>query len=186
MEDSGVIALFFARDEKAILETDRKYGAYLNQVAYRILRSPEDTEEIVNDTYYGAWERIPPTRPNVLKHFLSRITRNLCFKRLEYRNAAKRVHVQETLTELDECIPDRGRDTERLWEAAELARLLDAFLDGLSDFDCAVFVSRYYYGYTLAEVGARYGISERKAKYLLAKLRAGLRAQLEKEGVMTQ
>ena len=75
MEDQAIIAMFIARDEQAILETDRKYGAYLKQVAYRILRSPEDTEEIVNDTYYGAWEKIPPTQPKVLKHFLSRITR---------------------------------------------------------------------------------------------------------------
>ena len=183
MEDQAIIAMFFARDEQAILETDRKYGAYLKQVAYRILRSPEDTEEIVNDTYYGAWEKIPPTQPKVLKHFLSRITRNLCFKRLEYQHAAKRVHAQAALEELAECIPDPGSGTERLWEAEELARLLNAFLDGLSDFDCAVFVSRYYFGYTLTDVGARYGISERRARYLLAKLRAELRKQLDKEGI---
>ena len=183
MEDHAIIDLFFARDESAILETERKYGAYLNQVVYGILRSPQDTEEIVSDTYYGAWEAIPPAVPKVLKHFLARIARNLCFKRLEYQNAAKRAHAQTALDELEECIPDAAHATERLWEAGELARLLNAFLDGLSDLECAVFVSRYFYCRTLAEVGERYGISERRAKYLLSRLRAGLRALLEKEGI---
>ncbi|MDE6924063.1 MAG: hypothetical protein K2P59_02220 [Acetatifactor sp.] len=82
MEDSGIIELYFQRSEEAIQETGRKYGAYLNQVAYNILRSLCDMEEIINDTYMGAWRAIPPARPNNLKHFLSRITRNLFFDRL--------------------------------------------------------------------------------------------------------
>ena len=79
MEDSGIVELYFARSEVAIQETGKKYGAYLNQVAFNILRNLCDTEEVVNDTYMAAWDTIPPTRPNNFKHFLSRITRNISF-----------------------------------------------------------------------------------------------------------
>lgn len=77
MDDSQIIRLYFERSETAIAETDKKYGAFLNQVAYNILRGAEDTEEIVNDTYLGAWNAIPPAKPERLKYFLSRIARNL-------------------------------------------------------------------------------------------------------------
>ncbi len=90
MEDLKIINLFYERSELAIKETSGKYGAYLKQVAYNILRDLCDTEEVVNDTYMGAWKAIPPTRPSNLKHFLSRITRNLSFDRLDYRTAGKR------------------------------------------------------------------------------------------------
>ena len=84
MDDTQIIDLYFRRCESAISETAEKYGAYLNQVAYNILRCREDTQEIVEDTYLAAWNAIPPTRPQALKHFLSRITRNLSFNRLDY------------------------------------------------------------------------------------------------------
>ena len=59
MDDSGIIELYFRRAETAIEETARKYGTYLNSVAYRILNSREDAEEIVGDTYSEDLERDP-------------------------------------------------------------------------------------------------------------------------------
>ena len=85
MEDTQIIALYLSRQEAAIGETAKKYGGYINQIAYNILRCREDTEEIAADTYLAAWNAIPPEIPRVLKHFLSRIARNLAFDRLDYR-----------------------------------------------------------------------------------------------------
>ena len=87
MEDTEIIDLYFARSEAAITETANKYGSYLHTIAYRVLRREEDTEEVINDTYLGAWNAIPPAIPRVLRHFLSGIARNLSFKRLEYLGA---------------------------------------------------------------------------------------------------
>lgn len=106
MEDTEIITMYFERRESAIQETENKYGVYLNAVAYNILRSLDDTEEVVDDTYMAAWNTMPPTRPENLKHFLSRITRNLSFNKLDYKNAAKR---HALFVELDECIPDRKK-----------------------------------------------------------------------------
>ena len=87
MEDSQIVQLYFRRSEDAISQTQRKYGAYLQEIAYNILRSQEDSEEVVGDTYLAAWNAIPPEKPRVLRHFLSRITRNLSFDRLDYHHA---------------------------------------------------------------------------------------------------
>lgn len=78
MEDSRIIELFFARDEKAISETHSKYGRYCYSIAYNILAVNEDCEECVNDTLMKAWNAIPPQKPKKLSAFLGRITRNLC------------------------------------------------------------------------------------------------------------
>lgn len=181
MDDNGIVELYFARSETAILETERKYGAYLHQVAYNILRDLSDTEEIVNDTYMGAWGAIPPTRPNNFKHFLSRITRNLSFNRLAYLNAGKRHAI---FVEMDECIPDRRSEVEEVWELKEIGMALNRFLKTLDDRSCAVFLARYYYSYSIDELAEQYLLSARQVKYLLSKIRNKLRSYLEKEGVI--
>lgn len=180
MEDTSIVELYFERSEMAIQETNRKYGVFLQRVAYNILRNLNDAEEIVNDTYMGAWRAIPPTRPNNLKHFLSRITRNLSFDRLDYRYAGKRCAL---LVELDDCIPDRKNDMEDIWEAREIGRVLNAFLETLDEKSCAVFLGRYYYSCSLHELAEQYTLSKRQVKYLLSKMRKQLRTCLEREGV---
>lgn len=184
MEDTQILDLYFARSEAAIDETARKYGAFLNRMAFSILHSRPDTEEIVNDTYFGAWNAIPPQRPAALKHFLSRITRNLSFKRLEYLSAAKRSKSAEVmLSELAECIPDPRTETESAVEAKRIAEILNRFLCTVSDEDCALFVCRYYYAETIPEIAKKVSLPERRVKYRLSLLRSRLRETLEKEGV---
>ena len=184
MEDARILDLYFARSETAIDETAQKYGAFLNRLAYQILQSRPDTEEIVNDTYFGAWNAIPPQRPAALKHFLSRITRNLSFKRLEYRSAAKRSRTAEVmLSELTECIPDHRTEIEKAMEAKQITEILNRFLSDVSDEDCALFVFRYYYVETISEITKKVSLPERRVKYRLSVLRSRLREALEKEGI---
>ena len=181
MEDSGIVELYFERSETAIHETGKKYGAYLQQVAYNILRNLDDTEEVINDTYMATWNAIPPTKPDNFKHFLSRITRNLSFDRLDYLNAGKR---HALFVEMDECIPDRRNDLEDIWEAREIGRMLNQFLKTLDHRSCAVFLARYYYSYSINELAEQYALSNRQVKYLLSKTRSKLRSFFEKEGVV--
>lgn len=182
MQDSEIVALYLARSEDAIRETDHKYGGYLGKIIFNILRDREDAEELVNDTYMGAWRAIPPTIPDSLKHFLSRIARNLSFDRLDYKNAGKR---QAILVELDEAVPDGdyGADPARVWEAREIGELLNQFLAGLNRRTCAVFVARYYYAYPIAEIAEKYALSESQVKYTLSKTRTKLRSYLAAKGV---
>ena len=64
MEDSQIIALFYERSEQAIVEISEKYGAAVRKTTANILQDRQDAEECVNDTWLGAWNAIPPQRPN--------------------------------------------------------------------------------------------------------------------------
>ena len=85
--------------------------------------------------------------------------------------------------ELDECIPDRQNDMESIWEAKEIGRVLNEFLQTLDRKTCAIFLARYYYAYSIKELAEQYGLPERRVKYLLEKTRNSLRRFFEKEGV---
>lgn len=185
MDDTQIIQLYFARNETAIAETSGKYGPYLNQVAFNILRCREDTEEVVEDTYFAAWNAIPPEVPVVLKHFLSRITRNLAFSRLDYLTAKRRdSHLVTLLSELEDCIPDRNGDVEEIWEAKQIGVSLNRFLEAIDRMDCRIFLCRYFYNMTIGEIAEKYGLSQRKVKYRLSCLRRQLRGHLAKEGIV--
>ena len=184
MEDCEIIDLYFKRSESAIKETADKYGGYLKTVAWHILNSREDSEEVVDDTYLRAWKAIPPTRPKIFKHFLTRIVRNLSFDRLSYYSAEKRNAETESLfDELEACLPDRNGTVEDVLERKELSRLLNSFLGELQPMERCVFLSRYYYAHTLKEVAEEYTLSEGKVKYMLSSVRKTLRKKLAKEGI---
>ena len=76
MEDYEIVQLYWDRDERAIGESERKYGGLCRGVALRVLENVEDSEECVSDTWLRSWNVIPPQRPTLLGAFLARITRN--------------------------------------------------------------------------------------------------------------
>ena len=90
MEDSAIIDLYWAREERALSETDAKYGGYCRSIAHNILKNREDSEECLNDTWLKAWKSIPPSRPLNLKTFLGAITRNIALSIWRRRNSEKR------------------------------------------------------------------------------------------------
>ena len=184
MEDTQIVALFFSRSEEAISETSKKYGSYLKTIASNILPSSEDAEEIINDVYLAAWDSIPPKRPAILKYYLSRIARNLCFKRIEYLTAEKRGgNADLLLSELEECIPDTREDVEQLLEAKELGWQLNRFLGALDSDDRKLFLSRYYYAMTAPQLAEKYGCSVRQVKYRLGKMRKELKHTIQEGGM---
>ena len=77
IDDSQIITLYHQRNEQAIAESSRKYGGLCHRIAHNILSSYEDAKECVNDTWFAAWQRMPPDRPLALGAFFGRITRNI-------------------------------------------------------------------------------------------------------------
>ncbi len=183
MEDSKIVALYWARDERAIAESAAKYGAYCRAIAAGILRDQRDAEESVNDTWIGAWGSMPPHKPERLSAFLGKITRRVSLKRHREKNAQKRGggQVEPALEELSECV---GATVDEALEEQELARLIDAFLDGLPDTEQRVFVCRYWYLDSVADIAERFGFSESKVKSMLHRTRGKLRDRLEKEDIL--
>ncbi|MCH5200074.1 MAG: RNA polymerase sigma factor [Oscillospiraceae bacterium] len=184
MEDKDIIRLYFERSEKAISETALRYGALLSHIAFGILRSREDAEECVNDTYMRAWNSIPPSQPKRLSAFLGKITRNLSLNRYERVKAKKRGggSKEVALEELEECLPAAG-DLQREVEDAELAELINGFLDRLKKESRIIFMRRYWYFCTVSEIAEDMSIGESKVKMSLLRTRKKLKQYLEKQGV---
>lgn len=184
MQEETLLELYFSRSELALEQTKQQYGTYCYAIAYRILAQPQDAEECENETYWKAWQAIPPNRPHSLKAFLGKITRNLALHFWERNHAAKRGGnaVDLALDELTECIP-ASDSVEQAADAAALQACLQSFLQQLPKETRIVFVQRYWYLNAIAEIARKNGIGESKVKMLLLRTRKKLKAALETEGI---
>lgn len=185
LEDQKIIALYWKRSEQAIQETDRKYGGYCYTIAEGIIKCPEDAQEVVSDTYFAAWNTIPPQRPHILKAFLARITRNLSIDRWNSQKAGKRGggEIPLALEELSECIPSSS-SVEREFDAKELEKAIDCFARSLGALEQRVFLCRYWYLEPIDKVAERFGCSHSKITSMLHRTRKKLRKYLEQEGLL--
>ena len=184
MDDNSIIELYFARDEQAISETKNKYGRYCLKIAYNVLGNREDAEECENDTYLGVWNAIPPSRPQIFSAFIGRISRNLSLKKLRAKTAEKRRSSEAviSLDELGECIPD-GQGFADSLEEGELAEIINSFLGSLNSTERRVFVCRYWYCDSIADIGNQFGFGHSKVKMMLMRTRERLLTYLKERGV---
>lgn len=185
MEDREIIDLYWQRAQEAVTETERKYGAYLRTIAFHILRSREDAEESLNDTYYDAWNSMPPLRPVNLQGFLGQITRRRSIDRWRRDRTKKRGGDVMTLAleELEGCIPGGGSPEERLQDR-ELGRCIDQFLRMLPVRERQVFIRRYWYMDSIQELCRSFGLGQSQTKSMLLRTRRRLRDYLEERGAL--
>ena len=181
MEDNRIIQLFWDRSEEAISCLSEKYGAFCFAIAENILSCREDSEECVNDTWLSAWNAIPPARPNPLKPYVGKITRNLAFDKYAYRTAEKRnANVTVLMGEMSEIVggeEDNGVDKEAIIAA------INEFLADLDRLNRALFLRRYWYYDSLADLAKKSGLRENVIKARLARMREKLRRKLAEGGI---
>ena len=184
MEDKAIVDLYWQRSERAIPETECKYGGYCHTVAMRIVNNREDAEECVNDTWLGAWNSMPENRPSYLAPYLAKLTRWLSISKLKTQNRLKRGggEIMLSLAELDSELGE-GTDLARQIELKELSEYLDAFLTSLSAEERKVFLARYWYAASIREIAEKSSCSESKVKSMLLRTRRKLKKALEAEGL---
>ena len=183
MEDVRIIDLYWQRDERAIQETDNKYGSFCHKLAMNILHSFQDSEECVSDTYGRCWDTMPPQRPGSLRAYLGTIIRNLSISRYRAAHAQKRFSGAEVLlSELGDCVP-APESVQRTVEAGELSELISRWLTGLNPEDRALFLRRYWSGEAVKELAGELGVRPNALTKRLLRLREDLRRSLEEEGV---
>lgn len=185
MEDTLIVELYWQKNADAISETANKYGAYCFTIADNILHNAEDSEECVNDTWLHAWNAIPPQKPNVLRMFLAKITRNLSFNRFNAKNAEKRGdgEIAFVLDELSECLAG-DVDVEAAYEATELEQCIRHFVRALPERDRNVFVRRYFFTEPASKIAERYGLTTNNITVILSRTRKKLKHELTKEGYL--
>ncbi len=183
MKDEQIIELYLQRREKAVSETQAKYGSYCFCIAKNILGIKEDAEECVNDTWNLTWNKIPPVIPISLKAFLGKLVRDLSLSRYRANHAKKRYSKMEVMfEELEECIPS-DFDVEQNFARQHLAETLNRWLDHLSKEDRVLFIKRYYYGDAVKNLAKVHGFTENQMAQKMMKLRKSLKAFLLAKGV---
>ena len=181
--DEYIIELFFARSEDAISSLDEKYGRTCRSISFNIVGNLDDADECVNDAYLGAWNAIPPARPNPLLTFVVKIVRNVSISRYRRNSAAKRSSSYTVaLEELENCLAD-ARTVDDEMESAELARIIEEFLKTLSLENRVIFMRRYYFSDSIKDISALTGLSEKNVSVRLARTRAKMRDYLNSREV---
>lgn len=183
LDDSVIVDLYLRRDEAAICETAGKYGNKLRMLAWGILRDQETAEECENDTYMEAWNSIPPHEPRTYFYpFLARIARNLSLNRCRDRERLKRTaFVCELSAEMEQCIPSPD-DLECRIDGLVLAKAINGFFRMLDAERRNIFIRRYWFLDSVADIAKRFGVTQSKVKTTLFRCRNQLREYLEKEG----
>ena len=183
LSDEQIIELYWSRNEMAITETDFKYKKYLSVIIYNILNDNLDCEECLNDTYLGAWNAMPPTRPNVLKAFLMTIARRAAIKRYHSKNRKRAVPSEMTvsLSEIEAFVAGDD-DVAEGFDAERLGRVISDFLRSLPTRKQFIFMSRYYSANSIDVIARELNLSRSMINKELASIREDLRIALEKEG----
>ena len=183
MEDFKIVDLYWERSERAISETRTKYERMLSGISYSLLRSEEDAEECVNDTYLSAWNSMPSDRPIYLGAYLSKIIRALSIDKFRSKHSKRRGGFEELCEELDECIPDPS-SIQAQYENGQLAKAINRFIAELPEEKRVIFIRRYFYSDSVEQIAKRMGFTSSKVKTSLFRMREELRQILEKEDML--
>ena len=178
IDDEKIIELFFERSEQGIRELDMKYGKICHNLSYNIVNSRRDAEECVNDAYLGAWNAIPPARPDPLLSYIVKIVRNISLKIYWRKEAAKRSgHYTVALEEIEGCIADQKTVEDEI-EARELARIIGEFLDTLTLENRVIFMRRYWFADSYKDIAEFIGLSEKNISVRLTRIREKMKQYL--------
>ena len=185
LDDDSIVQLYFARDEKAIAETDLKYKNYLFSVALSIVNDREDSRECLNDTYLAAWNAIPPAKPVSLRAFLTVILRRIAINRDYSKNRKGQVPSEMTLslTELSEVLSE-DEGVETVLDTAALAAVISEFARDLPGRRQYIFMARYYMCMPIDKIVGDLGVSRSTVQKELSAIRSALKEKLESEGYL--
>lgn len=182
--DQKIIELLFQRSDQGIQELDHKYGKICHTLSFNIVNSRQDAEECVNDAYLGAWNAIPPARPNPLLPYIAKIVRNISLKRYWKQEAAKRSgRYTIALEEIEACIADQKTVEEEI-DVLELAHIIEAFLDTLSQKNRIIFLRRYWFSDSYQDIAKFVGLSEKNISVRLVRIREKMKQYLRERGVL--
>ena len=182
--DEKIIELFFKRSEQGIRELDIKYGKACRGLSYNIVGSRRDAEECVNDAYLGAWNAIPPAKPDPLLTYICKIVRNVSLKVYYKKKAAKRSSLCTIAMEEIEAFTADPNTVEAEIESRELARIIESFLDTLTVENRVIFMRRYWFFDSCKDIAELTGLTEKNISVRLTRIRRKLKSYLAEREVL--
>src|SRR6266480_2910257 len=144
-----------------VVETFESYRPYLFSIAYRMLGSAMDAEDLVQETYLRS-QATPPETIRSLKAFLTTIITRLCVDQLQLARRKREQYVGPWLPEpiRTQETAETGDPQERvdMQESISLAFLV--LLEQLQPFERAVFLLREVFEYEFTEIATMLDKSE--------------------------
>ena len=183
--DEVILRLYRDRDEQALTQTDDKYGKLCRSLAYRILGDRQDAEECVNDVLLKLWSSIPPAQPESLTAYISAVTRNLCFDRLEAARTEKRGggELPAVLDELEPFLASDDAPEDCIAKIA-LQESISRFLGAVPREQRLIFLARYWSFQPIAEIAKQHDSTVWRVKMILKRTKEKLKLYLEQEGLL--
>ena len=184
LSDEQIIELYWQRQENAISETDKKYGAFLFRIARNILHDRSDCEECKNDTYLGVWNAIPPTRPTEFAAFLVQIMRRIAINRYKEKNCKKRIPSELTVAMEDVQNTLQSNDAiDAAYQAQEVGKIINDYVKALPDRRRYIFIDRFYLSESVEAIAADLKISPATVYREIEKIKQGLKLHLERNDI---
>jgi RNA polymerase sigma-70 factor (ECF subfamily) len=143
----------------------------LTGVAYRILGSAADAEDVVQEAWLR-WSEVDSAEIGNPKAYLVRATTNLAIDRLRRVKSRRETYVGPWLPEPIITAPDVAEQAE-VADSVELALLV--VLETLSPLERAVFVLREAFGFSHAEIAEMIGRGEPAVRQLARRARDHVR-----------
>lgn len=182
--DEQIIELYWQREEKAIQETDNKYGQFLFRIAYNILHDHLDCEECQNDTYLGVWNAIPPTRPTVFPAFITQIMRHIALDRYKQKTSKKRVPSELTISMEDIKETLHSNETVDLeYAAEEVGKIISDYVRYLPERQRYIFIDHYYLAESIETIANDLSLSVSTIYREIENIKHGLKIHLERNEV---
>jgi len=144
-----------------MVESFETYRPYLFAIAYRMLGSAMDAEDMVQETYLRS-QGTPLDTIRSLKAFLTTIIIRLCVDQLQLARRQREVYVCSWLPEpiLTAATPASEDPAERIDREESISLAFLVLLEQLQPFERAVFLLREIFAYDFAEIATMLDKSE--------------------------
>src|SRR5216110_1567693 len=135
------------------MESFETYRPYLFSIAYRMLGSAMDAEDMVQETYLR-YQTTPPETIHSLKAFLTTILTRLCMDQLQLARRKREQYVGPWLPEpiLTTEAAETGDPEKQVEMEESISLAFLVLLEQLQPFERAVFLLREVFGYEFAEI----------------------------------
>ncbi len=143
------------------MESFENYRSYLFAIAYRILGSAMDAEDMVQEAYLRS-QAVPPQTIHSLKAYLTTILVRLCMDQLQLARRKRELYVGPWLPEpiLTEETPDAANPEKRVETEESISLAFLVLLEHLQPFERAVFLLHEVFEYEFLEIACMLEKSE--------------------------
>src|ERR1700761_6887409 len=183
--DVALVARAKEGDDAAFEQLVRQYERQIFRVAQHITQSREDAEDITQDAFLKAYQKLDQFQGNSkFSTWLTRIAVNESLMRLRKRKTSRTVSMDQEVQTEEGSIPrdfaDWTPDPEQQYSSSELGDILQKTIAGLPPGFRTVFTLRDIENMSTEETAAALGLSVPAVKSRLLRARLQLRERLSR------